>query len=93
MPFLAFSQLTGKIQSSETKETVVGAKISASNGAKAISDANGYFQLDVTSYPVTLITSMLSYVNDTTIVNGPGEITIWSGLSDFTFAKSISSLR
>lgn len=76
MPFLAFSQLTGKIQSSETKETVVGAKISASNGAKAISDANGYFQLDVTSYPVTLITSMLSYVNDTTIVNGPGEITI-----------------
>lgn len=76
LPFMAFSQITGKIQSSETKETIVGAKIIASNGAKALSDPNGNFQLDITTFPVTLVTSMLSYVNDTTVVNGPGEIVI-----------------
>jgi len=78
LAFVAFNslgQITGKVIL-ESNEPVVGAKIIASNGSKAISNYDGNFQLSATAYPVTIITSMVPYLTDTTVVNGPGAITI-----------------
>ena len=76
LPFIATSQIVGKVIQSDDKEPVVGAKIIASNGEKAITDVDGVFNINATSYPVTLITSMASFLNDTTVVNAAGEISI-----------------
>src|SRR5574343_422134 len=93
LPFMAFSQITGKVQSTETKESIVGAKIIASNGAKSLSDPNGNFQLDITSFPVTLITSMMSFVNDTTVINGPGDYVISLNVPIHSIATVVVSGR
>lgn len=75
-PVMAFSQIKGKVIQEDTKEPLIGAKITASNGAKAITDVDGIFLMDITEYPVTLITSIATYNSDTIVVNGPGDITI-----------------
>ena len=75
-PFLLFSQISGKVIDFASKEPVVGAKIISSEGPKVISDYDGNFKLASTNYPLTLITTMVPYGPDTTIVNGPGEVTI-----------------
>lgn len=78
LAFVAFNslgQITGKVII-ESKEPVVGAKLIASTGEKAISNYDGNFQLNATTYPVTIITTMLPYMADTTVVNGPGNVVI-----------------
>jgi iron complex outermembrane receptor protein len=60
----------------DNKEPVVGAKIVASSGERVISDIDGNFIMEVASYPVTLVTAMPSFMNDTTIVSVAGEVTI-----------------
>ncbi len=75
-PFMALSQIKGKVIQDDTKEPLIGAKITASNGAKAITDFDGIFLLDITQYPVTLITSIATYNSDTLVVNESGDITI-----------------
>ncbi len=76
LPSILTAQITGKVIDDQNKQPVVGAKIISSEGQKAISDFDGNFKLSAVSYPVQLITSMLPYGNDTTTVNGPGEVTI-----------------
>jgi iron complex outermembrane receptor protein len=76
LPILGFSQITGKVTFFNSKEPIVGAKIIASNGQKAISDFDGKFKLEVNTFPVTLITSFLPFANDTLVVKSAGEITI-----------------
>jgi iron complex outermembrane receptor protein len=76
LPFLGFSQIKGKVLQLDNKEPIVGAKIVATSGERTITDIDGNFNLDVASYPVTLVTSMASFMNDTTIVAAAGEITI-----------------
>ena len=78
LAFVAFNslgQITGKVII-ESKEPVVGAKLIASTGEKAISNYDGNFQLNATTFPVTIITTMLPYMADTTVVNGPGNVVI-----------------
>jgi iron complex outermembrane receptor protein len=79
IPFLSFSQVTGNIINKETKEPLIGAKIIASNGEKVISDIDGKFNLSGTEFPLTIITSMISFENDTTIIESSGDITISLG--------------
>ena len=67
IPFVSFSQVNGKVQNIESKEPIVGAKIIASNGEKVLSDSDGKFILLATEFPITLITSMISFENDTTL--------------------------
>jgi outer membrane receptor protein involved in Fe transport len=78
LPFFASSQVSGVIKDHTTKEGVMGAKITASNQSKALSDAEGKFQIITkeTDFPLTIITIMGGYANDTTVVNAPGTITI-----------------
>lgn len=75
-PLLSFAQIKGKVLQMDNKEPVVGAKIVASSGERAISDIDGNFAMEVASYPVTLITAMPSFMNDTTVVSAAGEVTI-----------------
>jgi iron complex outermembrane receptor protein len=78
-PKTSFSQalpLQGKVLQYDSKQAIIGAKISCSNGQKAISNANGEFQFAVEKYPVTLITTFQPFLNDTTIVESAGKVTI-----------------
>lgn len=76
IPFVYNAQIEGNVIDESSKEPVVGAKIISSEGQRAITDFDGKFKINATSYPVTLVTTMLPYGNDTTIVNAPGSITI-----------------
>lgn len=76
VPVFAFSQLQGSVIDLQNKQPVVGAKITSSEGQRAITDYDGKFKINVSNYPVTLVTVMLPYGNDTLRVEGPGEVTI-----------------
>ena len=76
-PILLPAQITGKVIESDTKEPVVGAKIQASNGERAVTDVDGVFMIKATSFPVTLVTSMNSFLNDTTEMKAAGEVIIY----------------
>ena len=75
-PVLLQAQITGKVIESDNKEPVVGAKIQASNGERAVTDVDGVFTIKATSFPVTLVTTMNSFLNDTTEVKSAGEVVI-----------------
>ncbi|OFZ10458.1 MAG: hypothetical protein A3D92_11700 [Bacteroidetes bacterium RIFCSPHIGHO2_02_FULL_44_7] len=69
-------QVTGKVLEKESKEPVYGAKVIASTGERAITDIDGNFSLNPSGYPVTLIVSAQTLLNDTIEVAGPGNIVI-----------------
>lgn len=75
-PVLLQAQITGKVIESDNKEPVVGAKIQASNGERAVTDVDGVFTINATSFPVTLVTTMNSFLNDTTEMKSAGEVVI-----------------
>lgn len=74
----SFSQITGIVKDKSTNEPIIGAKIIASNNSKALSSVEGTFTLSTqnTTFPITVVTSMIGYENDTTIINNPQFITI-----------------
>ena len=76
IPLLLNAQISGKVIEDQNKEPVVGAKIVSSEGQRTISDYDGNFKISVTNYPVQLITTMLPYGPDTTVLEAPGTITI-----------------
>ena len=71
-----FSQVTGKVIDAKTKEPLTGVKISVSDGTLMKSNGEGKFTINAKSYPITIVSSLIQFLNDTTKVNGPGEITI-----------------
>lgn len=71
-----FAQISGKIIDAKTKEGLPSVKIISSDGLKVLSSGDGSFTLNPKSYPITLVSSLVQYVNDTTVVKGSGEITI-----------------
>ena len=76
LPFYALSQTNGLVIDEESKEPIYGAKIIASSGEKALSDVDGSFELNIESYPVTLIVFASTYINDTILVTDPGSIMV-----------------
>ncbi len=70
------AQITGKVVDASNNQPIIEAKIIASDGNKVKSDFEGKFKLNSSSYPVTVVTSMLQFENDTTVVKGPGDILI-----------------
>ncbi len=70
------AQITGKVIESDNKEPVVGAKIQASNGERAVTDVDGVFTIKASTFPITLVTSMNSFLNDTTEMKAAGEVII-----------------
>ncbi|MEY4604883.1 MAG: hypothetical protein RIT43_2175 [Bacteroidota bacterium] len=76
LPLFSLAQLTGKVTESDSKEPVVGAKVIASNGEKAVTDIDGVFSIKTTAFPITLVTSMSGFLNDTTVIKAAGEVSI-----------------
>ena len=91
LPFLLQAQITGKVNDKLTNNPIIGAKILASDGSKTISDFDGNFNLNVQKFPVTIIVSMLQYVNDTIVVNKAGEIVIKLGEPEKDFETVVVS--
>jgi outer membrane cobalamin receptor len=75
-PVFLHAQIKGKVMESDSKEPIVGAKIQASNGERTVTDVDGVFVIKASEYPLTLVTSMNSFLNDTTEVKAPGEVII-----------------
>jgi iron complex outermembrane receptor protein len=78
-PTLAIAQISGKVTDRKTKEPVYGAKLVAETGEKALSDLDGNYKLNVTKFPVSIIISAQTYLNDTVLVEQPGEINFTLG--------------
>ncbi len=76
LPIACFSQVTGTIEDGQTKDPIFGAKIIASTGEKVLSDIDGSYSISPSSYPATLIIIAQLYLNDTLVVDGPGELNI-----------------
>jgi iron complex outermembrane receptor protein len=76
LPLACISQVTGIIEDDQTKEPIFGAKIIASTGEKVLSDMDGSYSISPSSYPTTFVISAQTFVNDTILVEGPGELNI-----------------
>jgi len=59
-----------------TGEPIIGAKLYASDGNRAISNYDGDYQMNCENFPVEIITKMLQYVNDTTKIEVSGRYNI-----------------
>jgi len=70
-PSCLLSQINGHIFDKVTGDVLIGAKIVASNNQRTISDENGHYLLSVQAqdYPLTLITTMVGYLPDTTLIS------------------------
>jgi iron complex outermembrane receptor protein len=79
IPIAFIAQISGIVREKSTNTPIVGAKITASDGAKAISDFDGKFKLNSQKFPVTIITSMMQFLNDTITVYKVEEIVIKMG--------------
>ena len=79
IPIGFIAQISGIVREKSTNTPIVGAKITASDGVKAISDFDGKFKLNSQKFPVTIITSMMQFLNDTITVNKVEEIVIKMG--------------
>jgi iron complex outermembrane receptor protein len=71
--FIGWSQLEGKVIDAVTGEPIIGAKLYASDGKKAITNFDGYYQLNSTEFPLTIETKMLQYETETTRITSSGK--------------------
>ena len=76
LPSIGWSQLEGKVLDAVTGEPIIGAKIYASDGNKSITNYDGYYQLNCKEFPVTLVTKMLQYEQDSISITLPGKYII-----------------
>lgn len=79
IPIGFIAQISGIVREKSTNTPIVGAKITASDGVKAISDFDGKFKLNCQKFPVSIITSMMQFLNDTITVYKVEEIVIKMG--------------
>ncbi|MDB4649182.1 TonB-dependent receptor [Crocinitomicaceae bacterium] len=76
---ISFAQISGVVTDLNSGEAIIGAKVFASDGNKAITNFDGEFTLKSSSFPVTLVTKMLQYNTDSTVVAAPGKVKIKLG--------------
>ena len=76
---ISFAQISGVVTDLNSGEAIIGAKVFASDGNKAITNFDGEFTLKSSSFPVTLVTKMLQYNTDSTVVEAPGKVKIKLG--------------
>jgi outer membrane receptor protein involved in Fe transport len=79
LPLLINAQINGIVVDKSNNQPIIGAKVIASDGNKALSDYEGKFNLDCKKFPITIVTTLLQYVNDTIVIQKPGDITITIG--------------
>ena len=76
LPLTGWSQLEGKVLDAVTGEPLIGARIYASDGNKAITNYDGFYQLNCKEFPVVLVTKMLQYEQDSISITKPGKYII-----------------
>ena len=76
---ISFAQISGVVTDLNSGEAIIGAKVFASDGNKAITNFDGEFTLKSSSFPLTLVTKMLQYNTDSTLVEAPGKVKIKLG--------------
>jgi iron complex outermembrane receptor protein len=64
-----FSQVSGKVIDSDTKEGIYGVKISSVHGERSLTNAEGTFVINIKKFPAELYFSCGSYLNDTLIIS------------------------
>jgi iron complex outermembrane receptor protein len=79
IPIYFQAQVKGTVVDRTSNSPLIGAKLIASDGTKALSDYDGKFELDCKKFPITIVVSLLQYVSDTVTVDKAGEITIKLG--------------
>ena len=55
------AQITGTVTDFVGKSSMIGVKVVASSGEKAITDFDGKYNLPISKFPVTLVFAMLQY--------------------------------
>lgn len=73
IPFCLLSQVNGTVIDQDSKDPIIGAKIIASTGEKVLSDIDGRFSINPSSYPTTLIVSAQTFLTDTVVIDKPGD--------------------
>ncbi|TNF47922.1 MAG: TonB-dependent receptor [Bacteroidetes bacterium] len=76
-PVLAFSQVTGKVLEGKSKDPIVGAKITASDGNKTLTDYEGKFSIRINNYPVWIKATYLGLIADSALVYSDTTITFY----------------
>lgn len=77
LPFINQAQISGTVIDKVNNSPLIGAKVIASDGNKAITDGNGKFFFASKTFPVKIVTSLIQFVTDTTIVKQAGDVTIF----------------
>jgi len=70
--FDAVGQISGVVTDKSDGTPLLNVKIYASNGQRTLTDVQGNFQITASSYPVTLIFSLLEYKTDTLLIAAAG---------------------
>ena len=76
-PFWSLSQVTGTVSEKGTKDPIVGAKVIASTGEKALTDIDGHFIITPSNFPFTLVISAQTFMNDTLEIEAAGDYKIF----------------
>lgn len=83
VPFWVVSQnVKGRVIDAKGGEPIVGARVEALSGEKALTNYDGEFQLSIENFPTRIVTNYVGYSTDTTDVKAPGEFKIKLNSSD-----------
>ena len=85
MGSLCHAQFTGTIRDALTEKTIANASISLVTSKGVTSWTNGYFEINIEEYPVTLTITHLSFHKREVIINSPVE----SGMNIFLEPKTV----
>lgn len=82
--FHSYGQITGIVTDKSDGNPLLNVKIYASNGQRTLTDAEGKFQINASSYPITLIFSLLEYKTDTLLITAAGNYPLSMGVNEKT---------
>lgn len=80
----SFGQITGVVTDKSDGTPLINVKIYASNGQRTLTDAQGTYQINASSFPVTLIFSLLEYKTDTLFISAAGNYSLTLGVNEKT---------
>ena len=69
--FTSLSQVSGTIKDGHNGEELYGVRVEIIGGVKVASDVSGRFSLTPSNYPVWVKASLMGYMSDSVLVNGP----------------------
>jgi len=80
--FMMAQNVKGRVTDLKGGEPIVGARVEALSGEKALTNYDGNFELSVENFPTKIVTTYVGYSPDTTAITGPGDFKIKLSSSD-----------